>query len=60
VKQHLDAKMVEMMRRTVPLGRVGDPETDIARAVLFLASDDSQYVTGHTLWVDGGAGSVRS
>jgi NAD(P)-dependent dehydrogenase (short-subunit alcohol dehydrogenase family) len=60
VQQHLDAKMIEMMRRTVPLGRIGDPESDIARAVLFLASDDSAYVTAHTLWVDGGAGSVRS
>jgi len=59
VREHLDDSMVEMMRRAVPLGRVGDPESDIGRAVLFLASDDSAYVTAHTLWVDGGAGSVR-
>ena len=52
--------MVEMMVKQVPLGRLGDPEHDIARAVLFLASDDSAYVTGDTLWVDGGAGSTRS
>jgi len=37
-----------------PLGRVGDPERDIAPAVAFLASDDSRYVTGETLHVDGG------
>jgi NAD(P)-dependent dehydrogenase (short-subunit alcohol dehydrogenase family) len=36
-----------------PLGRVGEP-ADVARAVRFLASDDSEFVTGQTLWVDGG------
>jgi len=36
-----------------PLGRVGLPE-DVARVVRFLASDDSGFVTGQTLWVDGG------
>jgi 3-oxoacyl-[acyl-carrier protein] reductase len=42
-------------RRTdrIPLGRFGEPE-DVARAALFLASDDAAYVTGHTLAVDGG------
>jgi len=37
-----------------PLGRDGDPETDIAPVVAFLLSDASQYVTGQTLMVDGG------
>jgi NAD(P)-dependent dehydrogenase (short-subunit alcohol dehydrogenase family) len=36
-----------------PLGRVGTPE-DVARAVRFLVGDDSGFVTGQTLWVDGG------
>jgi 3-oxoacyl-[acyl-carrier protein] reductase len=36
-----------------PLGRVGTP-ADVARAVRFLVSDDSAFVTGQTLWVDGG------
>ena len=36
-----------------PLGRVGTPE-DVARAVRFLVGDDSRFVTGQTLWVDGG------
>jgi NAD(P)-dependent dehydrogenase (short-subunit alcohol dehydrogenase family) len=37
-----------------PLGRMGDPEEDIGGAALFLASDDSIYVSGNTLFVDGG------
>ena len=39
----------------VPLGRFGDPDVDIPLAVVFLASDYSRYVTGHTLAVDGGS-----
>jgi NAD(P)-dependent dehydrogenase (short-subunit alcohol dehydrogenase family) len=37
-----------------PLGRVGDPEQDIAPVVVFLASDLARYVTGETINVDGG------
>ena len=40
--------------RSSVLGRVGDCEDDIGRAAVFLASDDSGYITGHTLMVDGG------
>ena len=39
---------------TVPLGRLGTPN-DLAKAAVFLASDDSAYVTGIELFVDGGA-----
>jgi NAD(P)-dependent dehydrogenase (short-subunit alcohol dehydrogenase family) len=40
--------------RGIPLGRVGEPE-DIARCALFLASDDSAFITGTEIVVDGGA-----
>jgi NAD(P)-dependent dehydrogenase (short-subunit alcohol dehydrogenase family) len=38
----------------VPLGRLGDPESDVGPAAVFLAGDASRYVTGQTLCVDGG------
>ena len=38
-----------------PMGRLGDPEEDIAPVALFLASEDSRYLTGNTLFVDGGS-----
>jgi NAD(P)-dependent dehydrogenase (short-subunit alcohol dehydrogenase family) len=38
-----------------PMGRLGDPEEDIAPVAVFLASDDARYVTGNTLFVDGGS-----
>ncbi len=37
----------------IPLGRVAQPE-EIASAALYLASDEADFVTGHTLFVDGG------
>lgn len=39
----------------VPLGRLGDPQADIAPVVAFLASDDARYLTGQTLMTDGGS-----
>jgi NAD(P)-dependent dehydrogenase (short-subunit alcohol dehydrogenase family) len=42
------------LNEALPLGRIGEPE-DIARVALFLAGDDSAWMTGQTLVVDGGA-----
>ena len=42
---------------SVPMGRLGTPD-EIARAVVFLASDDSSFVTGTELFVDGGAAQI--
>lgn len=44
---------------TVPLGRVGDPEADIGRAVVFLVGPDAAYLTGATLPLDGGTIYLR-
>jgi len=44
----------EMLQQN-PLGRMGDPEHDIGGVALFLASDDSDYVTGNTIFADGGS-----
>ena len=49
----LSEKVVEGMLNTIPLHKLGDPE-DIAKAVVFLVSDDAKYITGQTLHVDGG------
>jgi NAD(P)-dependent dehydrogenase (short-subunit alcohol dehydrogenase family) len=42
---------------TVPLGRMGNPD-EIAKAAVFLASDDSSFITGIELFVDGGFAQV--
>lgn len=41
--------------RQNPMGRMGDPEADIAPAAVFLASEEARYITGNTLFVDGGS-----
>jgi len=47
----------KMISSIVPLGRFGTPD-EIAKAVVFLASDDSSYITGTELFVDGGFAQV--
>ena len=47
-------ELEERLARVVPLGRIGDPDTDIAPVVVFLLSDDARYLTGQTVIVDGG------
>jgi NAD(P)-dependent dehydrogenase (short-subunit alcohol dehydrogenase family) len=48
---------LKMISNTVPLGRLGTPD-EVAKAVVFLASDDSSYITGTELFVDGGFAQV--
>jgi len=60
IRTRLTADIIERVEREaaegrqIPLGRVGEPE-DIARCALFLASDDSSWISGTEIVVDGGA-----
>jgi len=45
--------------RGTPLGRVGDPEADIGRVVVFLCSEEAGFLTGVTIPVDGGRSYLR-
>ena len=51
--RHDDEVRELVLASRVPLGRVGAPE-EIARTVVFLASDKASFVTGHVLTADGG------
>jgi len=51
-KKKLDKKKLEV-GKAVPLGFMGRPK-DVARAAVFLASDQSEYITAQTICVDGG------
>jgi NAD(P)-dependent dehydrogenase (short-subunit alcohol dehydrogenase family) len=51
------ADVIARIASTIPMGRMGEPE-EVARAALFLASDDSSFVTGIELFVDGGRAQV--
>ncbi|MDH6593955.1 NAD(P)-dependent dehydrogenase (short-subunit alcohol dehydrogenase family) [Variovorax sp. TBS-050B] len=51
------AGFIEAQAQGIPLGRVGTPD-EIAKAVLFLASDDSSFVNGTELFVDGGGAQI--
>lgn len=51
--EDLPADMLEKYRAQIPLGRLGKPD-EVAALVVFLASDESAYITGQTIHVDGG------
>jgi 3-oxoacyl-[acyl-carrier protein] reductase len=46
-------ELIELMRQQTPLKRIAEPE-ELAKPILFLASDDASYITGEVLVVDGG------
>ena len=50
-------KLREAFRRAIPIGRLGEVD-DVAKAIRYLASDDSSFVTGAELVVDGGFNSM--
>ncbi|HEY7648314.1 MAG TPA: SDR family oxidoreductase, partial [Methylomirabilota bacterium] len=52
-RREVDAESLARYVATVPLGRLNQPE-DLARAAVFLASDDAAMITGSCLEVDGG------
>ncbi|WP_413377233.1 SDR family NAD(P)-dependent oxidoreductase [Alkalihalobacillus sp. 1P02AB] len=52
-------ELYDAMINRIPLRRLGDPEEDIGRVAVFLASDDSNYITGQTMMVDGGSIKLR-
>jgi NAD(P)-dependent dehydrogenase (short-subunit alcohol dehydrogenase family) len=52
-KRQETPQLTEALAAKVPLGRIGEPD-DIANAILFLASDESKYITGSEIIVDGG------
>lgn len=45
----------EAVKSKIPMGRFGDVQKDIGRVAVFLASEDSQYITGQTIMADGGS-----
>ena len=49
-----DPALHDILISTIPLGRIGDPEKDLGRVLVFLASDESRYITGSQFMVDGG------
>ena len=51
------AEVIARIVSTVPMGRMGEP-VEVARAALYLASDDSSFVTGVELFVDGGRAQI--
>ena len=56
-QENVLADILAALAATTPMGRLGRPE-EVAKAALFLASDDSSFITGIELFVDGGRAQV--
>ena len=52
-----NSEIYEQIIKTIPLARIAEP-ADVAWAVLFLCSEASDFITGQTIMVDGGASAV--
>jgi NAD(P)-dependent dehydrogenase (short-subunit alcohol dehydrogenase family) len=52
--QEFAPEMATRVNKQIPMGYMGDPYEDISGVALFLASKDARYMTGNTLYVDGG------
>jgi NAD(P)-dependent dehydrogenase (short-subunit alcohol dehydrogenase family) len=57
VRLSINEQLMKNILSAVPLGRMGNPD-EVAKAVAFLASDDSSYITGIELFVDGGIAQI--
>lgn len=55
--KEVEREMIRMVEATTPLGRLGHPD-EVASAALFLASEDSSFVNGSELFVDGGSAQI--
>ena len=53
IRKAIAPDALEALAASHPIGRLGRPE-ELAKAVLFLASDDASFVTGSAMYVDGG------
>ena len=51
--ERLPAEVIDRIKTSTPMGYIGQPE-DVANVVVFLASEDSRFITGQSLLIDGG------
>lgn len=57
ITRHMPAEYIEAVKKATPLGRMADP-SEVANLGLFLASDESSFITGSSILIDGGYTSL--